>query len=554
MAQLQLTEQRNPLAQTFRVTEPGGSVITGVGIFFATAPTAADRQIPITLELRPVEGGTPSSSMYFDGTRVSASAAQIRAVASTTFASGTEYKFTFDTPVFVPDNTEVAAVLYTNAQSGHYKAWNGTVGQHLAGSTTKLITKQLNSGALYKSANGTAWTPDQFSDLAFKVYRAVFDNIGNIAVLDAAQPGIKRLTENTTLDDLVEYPSNPLQFTANSNKLKVIHPNHGFQNGDKVELSSIKDSSLDSSSTISGVKGASFLGTRTVDSADPWGYSITMDSTADSTIRGGLDVMAATEQYLLDTLNIYIPTVAPKHTEAWYGGDFTTSKSFAGNETAYSATNNVALKPEESFTFFNPQVVMSDANETLRLSGAESTKIKVGLITNNKYVAPFINADNAALGITSNFIDFQESDGYVGINRNKLTTIDYVAETEPGQGTTLSKHITIPYQLDETATSIRVYVDAIRPPNSDFVVWFRTSKSTSEVPIDEENWTAFSRTMDPPNTSNYTDIGASFDMREYNFNVYDIPDFDRYQIKITMSTTKSTYVPIFTNLRTIATV
>ena len=161
---------------------------------------------------------------------------------------------------------------------------------------------------------------------------------------------------------------------------------------------------------------------------------------------------------------------------------------------------------------------MSDANETLRLSGNESTKIRVGLITNNKYVAPFINADNAALGITSNFIDFQESDGYVGTNRNKLTTIDYVAETEPGQGTTLSKHITIPFQLDETATSIRVYVDAIRPPNSDFVVWFRTSKSTSEVPIDEENWTAFSRTIDPPNTSNYTDLGASFDMREYNFN------------------------------------
>lgn len=35
---LQLTEQLNPMAQTFRVTEPGGSVITKVGLFLKDVP------------------------------------------------------------------------------------------------------------------------------------------------------------------------------------------------------------------------------------------------------------------------------------------------------------------------------------------------------------------------------------------------------------------------------------------------------------------------------------------------------------------------------------
>ena len=215
-ALLQLTDQFNPLAQTFRVTEPGGSVLTGVGIFFQRAPAVGEEQLPITLELRPTVNGTPSATRFIPGTRVVATAAGIRAIASETFSSSTEFKFTFKEPVYVPSNVEMSIVLATSAKVGHYKVWSGTQGQHVSGSTTKLVTKDLNSGVLFRSSNGTVWTGDQTSDLAFKVYRAEFNFQYNVAYMEVDTPPLKALTENTITDNIIKYPADPLVFTGGS--------------------------------------------------------------------------------------------------------------------------------------------------------------------------------------------------------------------------------------------------------------------------------------------------------------------------------------------------
>lgn len=552
---LQLTEQLNPLAQTFRVVEPGGSTITSVGLFFQSAPSVSDVQLPITVELRPVVEGRPSSTRFIPGTRVYATAAQIRAVASTTFSSATEFKFTFREPVYVPSNTEIAIVAYTNAPVGLYKIWAGTIGEHLAGSTTQLITHQLNAGAFYQSSNGTSWSVDQYTDIAFKVYRAVFQASGNVAVLVADAPPVKKLTENTYLDAPVDYPSDPLIFTGGSSQVRVIHPAHGFLVGDKVRLS-CDASGFDSNDVVNGVKGSSILGTRVIDSADPYGYSFTMDSAADSSVRAGGIGLYATEQYVVDRLAVFLPNQTPPHTSIWLAGQLTTHQSFAGSETPYASTSNIALNIAEPMMLREPHVIASldQESDATKLNGNPSATIFVGLDTNNKYVAPSFNINASALKIASMFIDYQDSDNSTVPNRNKITTIDYVAETRPAGGTTASKHISIPYTLEVAATSIRVMVDAIRPTGSDFTVWYRTANTSSETSINSVSWTAFSKTINPPNSSNYSQIGNNEDFRQYEFNVYDIQSFDQYQIKITMNSTKSTNVPAFKNLRTIATV
>lgn len=552
---LQLTEQLNPLAQTFRVVEAGGSVITSVGLFFQSAPSASQAQLPIVVELRPVVDGAPSSTTFIPGTRVRASAATIRSVASTTFSDATEYKFTFKTPVYIPENTEVAIVIYTAAQTDHYKIWAGTIGEHYAGSTTQLIRHQLNSGAMFQSSNGTTWSPDQFTDIAFKVYRAVFKATGNVAHLIADAPPVKKLTENTFIDDVVRYPSDPLIFTAGSNQVRVLHPSHGFLVGDRVTITT-DDGGFDSGDIINGVLGSSILGTRVIDSADPYGYSFTMDSAADSSVRGGGIEIFATEQCVIDNLKVSIPRKTPAGTSMWVGGDFTTHQSFAGSETAYATVSNVALDFDTPVVPLYPFVIASEAqeNDVTKLNGNPSTVIKVGLDTINKYVAPHFNIQSASLKIVSNFIDYQDSDNSVIPNRNKITTIDFISEEQPNGGTTASKHITIPFTLENSATSIRLLVDAIKPTDTDFTVWYRTTNTSSDILIDNVGWTAFSKTINPPNKSNYSQLGDPTDFREYEFNVYDIPSFDQYQIKITMNSKRSTLIPVFRNLRTIATV
>lgn len=555
-ATLQLTEQSAPLAQTFRVTEPSGSVITGIGLYFASAPASGDPQIPITIELRPTsESGSPSAKQYIPGTRVAASAAVIRAVASTTYSSATEYKFTFPSPVYIEGNTEVAIVITTAAQVGHYKVWHGKQGEYVAGtSQTKLVSADLNSGALYMSSNGTSWSNDQFADLAFKVYRASFTYDHAYAYLEADAPGPKALTESTISNDYLSYPADPLIFKAGSKKVRVIHPMHGHLVGDKVKIWWDSDG-YDSADTINGISVAQLYKTHTIDSADHFGYTITTTSAATRSQRGGGIHMLATEQAVVDELLLTLPITTPPSTSTTTGGSLTTFQSYAGTETPYSSTSDILLPRNKPMRLREPHIIASTLQETAQLSGEPSATVKVHLKTDHKYTAPYFNVNTASLNVRSNVIDYQQADDSDLSLRNYITTVDHTPETDPLGGTTLAKHITVPYQLEEIATSIRVYVDAIRPTETDFDVWYRTSRtSDNENLIESQDWIKFSKTVNPPNYSNYTSLGATTSYRQYEFNVYDIDDFDQYQIKITMNSYKSTVIPLFRNLRTIATV
>lgn len=551
---LQLTDQFNPLAQTFRVTQSGGSVLTGVGVFFQRAPAADEEQLPITVELRPTVNGTPSATRFIPGTRVAASAAAIRAVASETFSSSTEYKFTFQEPVFVPENVEMSIVIATSGKVGHYKVWAGTQGEHVSGSTTKLVTKDLNSGVLFRSSNGTVWSGDQTSDLAFKVYRASFQYQYNVAFMEVDTPPMKALTENTVTDNIIKYPADPLVFTGGSSTMSVIHPAHGFTVGDKVKLRS-NSSTLDSADTVNGISGANILKTHTITAVDAFGYSMNLAQSADSSIRAGGTSLLASEQYTIDLFKMIVPRITPALTRMYIEGDFTTTSSLAGSETAYQPTEKVGLTFDDVIMFENPHVVASHEQEVAatRLNGETSTKIRVTLETQNKYVAPYFNVNASSMNIISNFIDYQDSSGSAS-NRNAMSTLPYVLETQPDGGTTASKHLSIPYFLEDTATSIRVMFEATKPEGTDFTVWYRTVAPGSDSKIQEQSWRSFEKTNNPPNASNYTDRGFHNSFKTYEFNIFDLIDFETYQIKITMNSSRSTKTPVFRALRTVATV
>ena len=557
MAQnISLTDQENPIAQTFRVLEKGGSVITKIGVFFASAPKSTQTQHPIFLELRPVtDGGNPSSTQYWASTKTKATASQIRSVASTSFSSGTEYKFTLKSPLYVPENTEIAFVLYSAAPAGRYRVWGGSLGDFEYGSTVKRITHQLDAGVLFQSANGTAWSADQTTDLAFKVYRAEFAYQTVKAVLHVDQPPKKRLTENIYTNKITSYPTNPLRMTAGSKDISVVHPAHGFQIGDHVVLETFGNG-FDSADTVNGISGANILGRRVITAVDPFGYTFTAGgaTNATTTASKGGSKMRATEQYMLDEMRLDLYLDTPPNTSAYIDGSFTTSKGFAGNETAYSTIENVPINLASVVRFKDPVVVASKSNEDLRLSGNPSTTFNVYLTTNNKYVAPHFNTHNDHLGSTSFLIDYQDSADFT--NFNEISTIPFVSEEEPDGGTTAFKHITVPFVLENAAASIRVLIEAVRPEGSDFDVWYRTANSSASTPISRKRWTKFSKSKSSPNTSNYYEVGTVDDYsksREYEFNVYDINAFDTYQIKVTFNSRRQTQPPVMMSLRTIAT-
>jgi len=106
------------------------------------------------------------------------------------------------------------------------------------------------------------------------------------------------------------------------------------------------------------------------------------------------------------------------------------------------------------------------------------------------------------------------------------------------------------------STSIVVLVDAVRPVGADFDVWYRTSLNSVGEKLEEQNWVPFSKDVKVTKSNSYVDVPPSDNLYryvEYEFNVFNLTAFDEYQIKITMNAENSTRVPMFRNLRTIAT-
>jgi len=554
---LQLTEQKSPTAQTFVVDE--ASVLTGIGVFFHSA----DPNLPITLELRPTtEGGFPSSKRFIPGSRVVATAAQIGAKASTSFSAATEYKFQFTSPIYVPKNTLLAICIYSSATGDSYKVYFGENGEFLFGTTTARYNSGVNvsRGSLYASSNGTTWEGDNTKDLTFKVYKAQFDtSLTSTAKLEVNVPPKKKLTESLIQNQLADYVYDPLRFTAGDSDLSVLHPAHGFRVGDIVTLST-DATGFDSSSTVNGVKGSSILGQRTITAADPFGYTFKMDSgNATSSIRAGGTGLYATEQHEIDEFFLDLPYTAPSGTGITASGNFTTIGDWQDADTGYDTMSNISMSLQRGLLMDDPAVIAARAQEVGKLSGNASTVITVNMATNNPNVAPYFNVNNGKLDTVSYFIDHQQDSAAAGgtrTDRNYITTIPYVPETSANGGTNASKHISIPYTLSNSSTSIVALVDAVRPTGADFDVWFRTSLSSSGVRLIDQDWTAFTKDIKVTKGNSYNDIPPSDDLLrfvEYEFNVFDLAPFDEYQIKITMNAEKSTRFPKFRNLRTIAT-
>jgi hypothetical protein len=552
---LQLTEQRSPTAQTFVVDE--ACVLTGVGIFF----NSAHDTLPITLELRPTtEGGTPSAKRYIPGTRVMASASAVSAKAGSSFSSAREYKFEFPSPVYVPGNSLLAVVLYSSAPADAYKVFFAENGEFNFGTTTSRYNSGVNvsRGALYASSNGTTWEGDNNKDLTFKVYKAQFDtNLTATAKLEANIPPVKKLSENLTQSILGDYVYDPLIFTKDSSYVSVLHPSHGFRVGDTVKISS-DTTGIDSGDTVNGILGSSILGAQTIKDVDAFGYSFDLrtDSNADSSIRAGGTGLYATEQYVVDEMALQLPFQAPTGTNIFVNGNFTSIGGLGDANTGYDALPQKFVSLDFPQVLKVPAVIASKDQENGQLSGNASTLLTVNMTTTDENVAPYFNVNSSILNIVSNFIDYQQSDDSATTGRNYVSTVPYTAETNADGGTVASKHITVPFRLSNSSTSIVVLVDAIRPEGADFDIWYRTSLGSVGEKLEDQDWVAFGKDIKITKSNSYIDVPPSDDIYkfvEYEFNVFNLAAFDEYQIKITMNATNSTRPPMFTNLRTIAT-
>ena len=161
---------RDPLAQSFTVDGTGMN-LTSVDLFFGTK----DPTEKLTVEVRNMELGTPTAQPVDAFSQVVVNPDDINVSSDASVAT----RVTFPSPIHLAPAREYCIVLIAPT-TNNYEAWVARMGEKTVNSQTLpdaesvIVSKQYVGGSLFKSQNGTIWTPSQFEDLKFKLNKAEF--------------------------------------------------------------------------------------------------------------------------------------------------------------------------------------------------------------------------------------------------------------------------------------------------------------------------------------------------------------------------------------------
>lgn len=526
---------RDPLAQSFRIDQfenPNGLFLSKARVYFKTKSTTG---VPVQVQIRTVENGVPTG-IPLPGAVKFLSPSEVNVPSDLTEndgligrirSAGTDFEF--DEPVFLASGVQYAIVIL--AESTEYQAYVAKTYDFVIGTTASRIAKQPTLGSLFLSQNSTTWTPDQERDLMFQLFRAQFASSSTITANNAPMPNYLLETD-------------PFQMDSGSAVIKVFHDGHGFSKNDKVDISG-----LTAGTRYAGILGSSLNGTRDVANVDHTGFTFTADSSATATIRTGGTTATVSQNAIINSFFPMVTNILPESTT------LSTGIKLTGGDLSYAGARNTGptFTKDTGFTTIslnelnfteNPKVILSDSNETTRISGAKSLTMQFTLGTTDDRVSPVLDFQRASITTFENVIDKQDSAATSGFN----VPLSFVAETHPTDGSSAAKHITKIVTLEEPAVGLKILFAANRPSTADFEVYYKIG--TADEVLDDKNWVYIEKESTVPADN----IRGVF--REYEYlaggRVGNLDNFTQYQVKIVMNTTNSSKEPRIKDLRAIA--
>lgn len=504
----------DPLAQTFLVDNSEGAFITKVGIFFKKK----DANVPITLQIRTVDNGYPTTEIIPLGEVVKPASS---VTVSNDASSVTE--FTFQAPIYLRSNVEYAICLLAN--SIEYEAYVAELGEVSLG-TTRRISAAPYAGVLFKSQNGSTWSADQTKDLKFQVSRAVFNTgVANECIFNNEDIGVKQLQ------------ASPLITTSGSNNVTVEHKNHGMSSGSSVTIAG--------SATVGGLTTTQLNATHTISGVEQDRYIITVTgSAATSAAQGGGLSVTATENKMFDAMYPIVREINLPGTTTSYGMKLLNGRSIGGNESAYGGTPTAYTPfiPNENYFFDTPRMLASPINETNNNSGNKSGIMRLVMTSSTDFLSPMIDLERTSLVNINNRVDKPVGSGTAG-----NVVQNFLAETAATGGSALAKYITRRINLAQDSQALRIMFTANQPSGSDIEVYFRTQESSSDVDFGTLGYTQATLDAAVPTSDDPTVF------RDYSFTINNIsPVFTTFQVKVVLKSQQSTKIPRVRNFRAIA--
>lgn len=174
----------DPLAQTFLVSPtnyPQGIFLSKARFCFKTK----DSTVPVTLQVRSVVNGYPSTSLVYPYSTVTLTPDKVKTTTSPDLDDVTKYtEFVFDSPLFLQPG-EHCFVLLSN--SNQYETYAAEIGK-LDTVSARQISEQPYQGSLFLSQNGSTWTAEQNADLMFRLFRYTFSTATTQAQFNVNYP------------------------------------------------------------------------------------------------------------------------------------------------------------------------------------------------------------------------------------------------------------------------------------------------------------------------------------------------------------------------------
>lgn len=448
----------DPLAQSFLVQKKGGAFLTSIDVFFGTK----DANVPVTLQVREMVNGSPGKTIL-PFSVVTLRPEQVNLSANyVTMPDGTQKhsydtptRFTFESPVYVQDNTEYCFVLQSD--SNNYNVWVSYMGDQIPGSG-RTISEQPYAGVMFKSQNASTWTPDQNADIKFNINRAVFDTsvVGDVEFVNDVLP-------YDTLEN------DPFQTTSGSNVVRVWHYDHGMPTGSTVDISAVdandpgtgtitastsgttvtgvgtsfttelavgsalynsqdvligsvasiaSNTSLTLSSNaavavtgssyqyvapVNGIPAIQMYTTHIISNVDMHSYTFTVYSNATTSGYTGGSSVKASKNIQYDIINPSIQMQSFSETTTSFSIKTTSGKSVDGSQTAYVLDSGFTpALPRNNNVFYSPRMIASEPNESVLLAGSKSVTFSAQMSTTNDSVSPVIDTTRTSLIAISN--------------------------------------------------------------------------------------------------------------------------------------------------------
>ena len=498
----------NPMAQTFYVDEaryPNGTFISSITLYFNNK----DTELPITLQIRPMVNGVPSSSVVLPFSEKSLLPGQVSLENSpdtSSTSSGT--KFTFSSPVYLPPG-EHCFTVQTN--SSNYKVHNSIEG-NIVTNTTVLNTKAGKStevGKLFIAQNASLWNPIYNRTLMFKIEKCAFQTTSAAANQMALNVVPKSLSGSTshTYFDLMKLNSSDLKFS-----------------------SSVLDYEYQTTTADAGTRGTSYTsilsGKNENFSERKWIRTDHVDgnSKPDFLLRVGMSTTDPNVSPIIDLSRLNLITVKNNIQNGGFTND---DVSIISPGTGYSAG-------------------------TLAINGSTGSSGQITLAVDGSGAITGATVSSAGSG----YFD----DASVTLSGGTGGEIKISSETNQNGGNNIARYITRRVSLASgfDAEDLKVYLRAYKPSTSNIIVYYKVLSAGDSESFDDKYWIKMSQVTDSNLFSSNDNDFQTFEFKtvndtaEYTVGSNTYNNFRTFAIKMVLASSSFVDIPKVKDLRVIA--